>query len=216
MKKTLTWKSFAHHIGYNWWKYVMIAVASCFAVLILYDTHEYKVPDDRKLDLYVYGYTNESALKEYLEAVRIGNFPELEQINIVTLLADDTYGPVQLVTYLAAQEGDIYILPREEFLNLSSGNAFIPLEEETELMSVLSDTDLQRGWRRNTETGESHLCGIPQSALPGLLQYVYTTDMNGFICVPYSNDNKDTALKLLCIVCRDMLVSVPAADTSSP
>ena len=181
----------AHHLRYNWWKYVLILVIGWLAVDFAYAWTRYKVPEDKKIDFYVYGFTNEASLSDYMEEVRV-------------------------TTYLAAHEGDIFLLPREEFLRLSAEGAFIPLENETELMSVLSEADLKRGWRRNTDTGENHLYGIPQSVLPGFLQYVYTSDMNGYLCVLIDNGNEENVIRFLSILCRDMLVPPPeSADTES-
>ena len=206
----------AHHLRYNWWKYVLILVIGWLAVDFAYAWTRYKVPEDKKIDFYVYGFTNEASLSDYMEKVRVKELPEIEETLVVTMMVDDTYGPMQLTTYLAAHEGDIFLLPREEFLRLSAEGAFIPLENETELMSVLSEADLKRGWRRNTDTGENHLYGIPQSVLPGLLQYVYTSDMNGYLCVLIDNGNEENVIRFLSILCRDMLVPPPeSADTES-
>ena len=70
-------------------------------------------------------------------------------------------------------------------------------------MQILSSVDLQRGWRKNTETGENHLYGIPQEKLPGLIQYAYCD--NGFLSVHFTGRNEENALAFLRILCRDML-----------
>ena len=78
-------------------------------------------------------------------------------------------------------------------------------EADAELMALFDSAgiSLQNGWRKNTETGETHLCGIPQGKIPGLNQYAYATD--GYLCVAVNGGNDENALKFLRILCRDML-----------
>ena len=79
------------------------------------------------------------------------------------------------------------------------------LSEDKELMALFDEAgiSLQNGWRKNTETGENHLCGIPQNKLPGLSRYATATD--GYLCVIVNGGNDANALKFLRILCRDML-----------
>ena len=79
----------------------------------------------------------------------------------------------------------------------------------TTKMSVLSGASLKRGWRTDSENGETHLYGIPLDQLPGLGQYFYVED--GFACVLAFGKNVDSSLEFLRILCRDMLAA-PAAD----
>ena len=140
---------------------------------------------------------------------------DMEEMKPILLLSDDSYGPMQLMTYMAAGEGDVYLLAREEFLNYASSGSLVPLEDDPELLALFDSAgvSLQSGWRRDTETGETHLYGIPQDKLPGLIQYAYAQD--GFLCVPLTGGNQENAMKFLRILCRDMLTAPPeetAAD----
>ena len=203
MKTPVNRRTLRQHMTYNWWKYILFLVIGVFGVDLLYTVTTPRIPDDRKVDFYISGYVDTEKLDVYTERIRSEEMPWLEKIQQVTLYTDDQYGPMQLMTYIAAGEGDIYLLPRENFLSLSSEGAFIPLENDPELMEILKDVDLQRGWRKNTETGENHLCGIPQSKVPGLGEYAYATD--GYLCVLASGGNEENALKFLRILCRDMM-----------
>ena len=98
---------------------------------------------------------------------------------------------------------------------LYMSGSMVPLENDTELMALFdaAGVNLQSGWRKETETGENHLYGIPQDKLPGLIQYAYAQD--GFLCVPLTGGNQENAMKFLRILCRDMLTAPPeetAAD----
>ena len=203
MKTPVNRRTLKQHLTYNWWKYVLFLVIGAFGVDLLYTVTTPRIPDDKKVDFYISGYVDTEKLDEYTEKVRSEKMPQLEKIQQVSLYMDDTYGPMQLMTYIAAGEGDVYLLPRENFLSLASEGAFVALEEDPELMAILSDVDLQRGWRKNTETGETLLYGIPQDKLPGLIQYAYCD--NGFLSVLFNNRNQENALEFLRILCRDML-----------
>ena len=203
MKTPVNRRTLKQHLTYNWWKYLLLLVIGVFGVDLLYTVTAPRIPADKKVDFYISGNVDTEKLEAYTEKIRTQEMPNLETIQTVTLYMDDQYGPMQLMTYIAAGEGDVYLLGRENFLSLASEDAFVPLETNPELMETLSGVDLQRGWRKNTETGENHLYGIPQDKIPGLIRYAYCE--NGFLCVLNSSKNEENALKFLNILCRDML-----------
>ncbi len=205
MKTPVTSGKLKQHLTYNWWKYLLIAVVAFGLVDLLYTVTAYRPSRDKTVNLYVYGYVNESALTEYMDNVRQAEMPDMEQVSFVTLLDDDTYGPMQLMTYMAVGEGDLYLLPREQFLNDAAAGSLVPLEDDTELMDIFNKAgaSLQSGWRTETETGENHLYGIPQDKIPGLSRYAYAKD--GFLCRIVTGGNPENAAKFLRILCRDMI-----------
>ena len=215
MKTPVTSKSLRQHFTYNWWVYLLIALLAFGLVDLLYTMTAYRSPRDKTIGFYVYGYVNDTGMSAYMNNVRETEMSDMEEMTPVMLAMDDTYGPMQLMTYLSAGEGDIYMLPREQFLNYSMGGSMVPLENDAELMALFdaAGVNLQSGWRKETETGENHLYGIPQDKLPGLIQYAYAQD--GFLCVPLTGGNQENAMKFLRILCRDMLTAPPeetAAD----
>ena len=46
-----------------------------------------------------------------MEDVRQEDCPDMESVTSSVSVPDETYGPMQLMTYLAAQEGDLYLFP---------------------------------------------------------------------------------------------------------
>ena len=209
MKTPVTSGKLKQHFTYSWWKYLLIAIAAFGLVDLLYSVTAYRPPRDKTVNLYVYGYINEPVLTDYLDNTRQAEMADMEQLSYVTLMVDDTYGPMQLMTYMAVGEGDLYLLPREEFLNYAASGALVPLENDSELMDIFNraGASLQSGWRTETETGETHLYGIPQDKLPGLEQYAYAKD--GFLCQIASGGNQENASRFLRILCRDMVVKPP-------
>ncbi len=210
MKTPVTSYKLKQHLTYSWWKYLLIAVAVFGLVDLLYSVTAYRPPRDNTVSLYAYGYIDESALTEYLDKVRETEMSDMEELSYVNLVSDDTYGPMQLMTYMAVGEGDVYLLPREEFLNNASSGSLTPLEDDPELISLFDSAgiSLQSGWRSEKDTGETHLYGIPQDKLPGLGRYIYVKD--GFLCMNITGRNPDNARKFLRILCRDTLTP-PAA-----
>ena len=206
MKTPLNGAALRQHFTYSWWKYLLIALLVFGLVDIIFTVTAYRVPPEKKVEFYSYGYMDPSgALQQYLGSVRENEMPEMEEITCMTLVADNMYGPMQLMTYLAAGEGDVYLLPRDEFVTGASGGSFLPLEEDKELMALFdaAGISLQNGWRRETETGATHLFGIPQDKLPGLSQYAVADD--GYLCVVRTNGNDENVMRFLRILCRDMI-----------
>ncbi len=215
MKTPVNRNNLKQHLTYNWWKYALLIALAIGVTDLLYTVTAYRSPPEKKVEFYVYGYANGDSLNEYMERVRTESFPDMEVMQSTTMLDDSTYGPMQLTTYIAAGEGDLYLLPRDQFISLASGSAFLPLEEDAELMEIFDQAgvSLQSGWRKNTETGETHLYGIPASRLPGLTQYAYAE--NGFLCVLFNNGNDENTLGFLRVLCRDMLEAPPEAEAAA-
>ena len=207
MDKPVTKATLKHHLTYSFWKYLLVLAAGILLTDLVYTVTAPQIPENKKIELYVYGYMNDEALSAYLERVRAEQLPEMEEVSAFQILPDETYGPMQLMTYMAAHQGDVFLLPRDNFLSLASEGSFVPLENDAELMAMFTDagTDLQRGWRKDTETGENHLCGIPQDKLPGLTQYALAD--NGFLCMFISNGNEENVTRFFHIFCQDMLVA---------
>ena len=205
MKTPINSRTLRQHLTYSWWKYLLIAVLAFGLVDLLYAVTTYRAPRDKTVSLYVYGYINENEMNPYLESIHTAEMSDMEEVNAYALTMDDTYGPMQLMTYLAAGEGDIYLLPRDQFLNNAMSGSLLPLEDDAELLALFDSkgVSLQNGWRRDTETGETHLYGIPLDKLPGLSQYIYAQD--GYLSVIITSGNKDNAVRLLRTLCRDGL-----------
>ncbi len=205
MKTPVTSARLKEHFRYNWWKYLLIVAIGFGLVDLLYSVTAYRPPREKTLGLYVYGYTDDLKLSSYLENIRETELTDMEEITSVRMLDDSAYGPMQVMTYLSAGEGDLYLLSRDTFLSYASEGTMIPLENDPELMALFNSSgiSLQSGWRRNTETGETHLYGIPQSRLPGLGLYAYATD--GYLCIPVTGKNQENAAKFMRIICRDMI-----------
>ena len=215
MKTPVSAESLRQHFTYNWWKYLLLAVIGFFAVDLLYTVTAPRTPAEKKVEFYIYGYSNQEQLDEYMAGVNRDYMPDMEYMGSHLITNDGTYGPMMLMTYMAAGEGDVYLLPRDQFLSLAAQGALLPLEDNRELMDWFNERglSLQNGWRKNTETGETHLCGIPQDKIPGLIQYAYAQD--GYVCVVVTGGNIENTMKFLNYMVRD-LAEAPAEESPAP
>lgn len=215
MRTPLNARTLKQHLAYSWWKYILVALVAFGLVDVLYTVTAYRSPANKVVEFYVYGVMDQEKLAGYMDQVRTSEMEDMEVMAPLQILDDGYYGSMQLMTYMAVGEGDVYLLPRDQFVSGAASGAFLPLEEDEELMALFNGAgvNLQNGWRRNNDTGESHLCGIPLSKLPGLLQYAYAED--GYLCAIVNGGNDANALKFLRSLCRDMLAD-PAAGESHP
>ena len=216
MKTPVNAKSIRQHLTYAWWKYALVIILGAVAVNLYFTVTVYRPPEDKKVSLYLYGLGDEPGLNSYMASVREEKMPEMEEMNALLLATDATYGPMQLTTYIAAAEGDLYLLPRDQFISFASSGAWLPLENDAELTSLFTSREisLQSGWRRDAESGESHLYGIPVSKLPGLSRYAAVE--NGFLCILVTNGNDENVLRFLRILCEDMLQEPEPAPAGTP
>lgn len=221
MKTPINAQTLKHHFTYHWWMYVLALLAGIFLIDLLFTVTAPRIPEDRKVEFYIYGLSDQVNLDAYMEKVRTEEMQDMESMRSVSIYQDETYGPMQLMTYIAAQEGDLYLLPRDEFLSLAASGGFLPLEDDPELMSIFNeaDIDLKRGWRTLSDSDETHLYGISSDLLPGLKSFCYAE--NGYLSILVNSGNDENTLKFLRILCRDMITAPAeapdeATETSEP
>lgn len=215
MKTPLNVKTLKTHFTYSWWKYLIALIAGTFLVNLIFTITSPRIPEEKKVDFYIYGYSDSESLNAYMEEVRKTEMPDMEKMESLTMTIDATYGPMQLSTYIYAKEGDLYLLPREEFLSYAAMGIFVPLEDDEELMALFaaSGADLRRGWRTLSDSDETHLFGIPLDAVPGLQTKCYT--QNGYLSILITGGNTENSLKFLRILCRDHLTAPEAAEPAT-
>ena len=214
MKTPLNAQSLKHHLTYNWWKYLLVLLAGTFLVDLLFTVTAPRIPEEVRVDFYVFGYADETTASNYMEQIRVNEMPEMESMTCSVSYPDETYGAMILATRVAAQEGDLYLLPREDFLSYASAGVFAPLEEYEDLMAVFNEAgvDLRRGWRTLSDSDETHLYGIPADTLPGLAYMCYAE--NGYLAVLAGGGNTENTVKFLQILCRDKMQDPEAAEAA--
>lgn len=206
MKTPINKDTIRQHFTYSWWKYVLLVILAVFGWNLIYTVTEYRPPMNKRIDFFVLGAGEETLLDQYMENVRTGEMSDMELMDSAFLLVDETYTPMQLTTYIAAGEGHLYMLPKDYFQNYASQGAFLPLENVPGLVEKLeaAGVSLDRGWRTEADSGETHLYGIPMAQFPGFAAYSYGYE-DSYLSITVTNRNDENSYKFLQIFLEDML-----------
>lgn len=212
MKTPLTRDRLKQHFTYSLWKYALLICCVLGGWNLFYTMTAYRPPQEKIVDIYIYGSGEEEPLNAYMESVRAGEMDDMEQMTTVFLMQDESYGLMILTTRVAAGEGDIYILPKDVYQSSSGEEWFCELDAEADIIALCDENgiNLDRCWRRNNSTNERHLYGLPLSAFPGMAQYIYT-DGEYYVSVLNNNGNQENVMKFLRILLRDLGPSYQAA-----
>lgn len=198
-----------HHVQYNAWKYLLLIVASIFLVDLVYTMTAYRSPEDKRIDVYIQNAAvDQNEIDAVFEQMRLDKLPDVEQISSYSLMtgsAEDVYAVQQLTTYLAAGEGDIYILTGEDFKRYASQGVFVDFSELIEQGTLKADgMDLSGGYVAIQEYDEKsdsmvavsqqRLYGIPLSQLPGFTQEFGIYNQNMYLSMTVFNGNDENVL----------------------
>ena len=207
-----TKEDFKHHLQYSSWVYVLLIVLSFVVVSLVYAQTAYRPPQDKRIDVYIQS-SNLSAeqAKAYLEPIRVSAVPEMEAVETVMMLPPagehDYYANIQLVTYLAAGDGDLYLLNAADFKRLASQGAFMPLD-------MLLPEEILRSQRLDLTTGkvqlveskpdgslmasgEPQLFGIPLTGLDSLAAGLGVNANQTVVSVAVNGGNADNSMLFL-------------------
>ena len=217
MKTPITIRTIRQHLTYSCWKYILLVILAVAGWSMVYTVTAYQPPEEKKIDLFVFTGGYQERLTAYMEDVRQREMSDMEEMESVFILVDDAYTPMQLMTYIAAGEGHLYMLTKEYFQNYGSQDLFVPLDTIPGLVDLLdaAGVSYDRGWCISEETGEKHLYGIPMAGFPGMGAYLYGYD-ESYLCISVTNGNDENSAKFLKLFLEDMLeeplaVELPAA-----
>ena len=200
MRLPITKERIRNHFHYAWWQYVLLVCLAVFGWNLLYTTTRYRSPESLKVEWYCQGLVDTQAQEELdalMEQLRLELFPEMEEVTFTAVAYDQTYGDMQLMVWVSAGQGDLYMLEREQFENLASAGAMAPLTPYIESGALQTgEIDLTAGYVTDPETGEKYLMGVPTDSLTGL--QAYGIDPEGHVLSLLSNGgNLDNTLKLM-------------------
>lgn len=205
----LTQKRVRDHFAYSFWKYLLAAVLSVFVWNMVYIQTEYRPPENKRIDIYVQtAETTAEAIDAFLKPVWEAAAPDMELVRSVTLMpsgGENYLSDMQLVTYLAAHEGDLYMLSAADFKKFASQGVFLPLETLVENGRIdAAGIDVQAGWVASQQsdeadgkivyTTERHLYGIPAKSLKRFEKVLgmHVDDM--YIAVTAVNGNDENVI----------------------
>lgn len=197
----VTKERLAEHWRYGWWKYAILAVATVLGVDLLFSVTAYRPPEEKKLQLYLCnGYADAQALQELLWPDLLAACPEQEELTAanIDVLNGDSYTQLQFSTYVAAQEGDVMLLPLKEARTMASEGAdaaFLELTLYVESGVIpVGDIDLTAGRMKDAQ-GQTGLYAIPADTLTGLRDY--RCDPSGAVLVAMAYGGNDGAAATL-------------------
>ncbi len=192
-----------HHFTYSAWKYVLLVALSIIAWDLIYNMTAYRPPADKKIDMYVVRAGADLDAFEAAEMPALQEaFPDMEELNFMLIAMgtqDDYNVTMQFTTYVAAQQGDLFLLPYTRATTLGyaeNDGLFLSLEEYIESGAIdVKDIDLESGKLPDGAAGRV-VCMIPADTLYGLLDY--NIDPDGLVlAIPAYSGNPDNAAKMI-------------------
>lgn len=196
----ITRERIRHHFHYFWWQYVILAAVAIFGWNLLYTMTHYRSPEHLKMEWYYEGPTSaytQSLADGLLEEVTPVLFPEMEEVTFTVVGMDQTYGPMQIMVWMSAGQGDLYMLKAESFKGYAAGDAFVDLQPYVDSgMLDVEGIELKKGYVKSEESGEKKLFGIPADALVGLKNYDIQHE-GTVLSVLANGGNVENTLKLL-------------------
>lgn len=198
---------FRTHLAYNGWKYLLLAALAVFGWSLLYTQTAYRSPQDKRIDVYIKSSTSTSELADaFLEPLWKQTVPDMEIVSAVTLMSGTDYSSnIQLQVYIAAGEGDIYILPASDFKSYASSGAFVALDDLVADGTINADgIDLSSGYVQVIDsyddnnnpiyTGEQGLYGIPMDSLYAFMDGMQLDNRGMVMCIAVNNMNDDNVI----------------------
>lgn len=220
MKTPLNKKTLQQHFHYSWFLYALSAILCFFFWNMYYTMSAPRTPDDKKLELYIYAYGESSYADEYFARVQAEDLPDMQEITAQYMMPDESSGPMVLSTRVMAGEGDLYLLPRDNFQSYAAQGLFVALDELEGITEMCAEAgiNVERGWRKNQDNGERHLYGLPVSGMTGMAggisEWTYATS-EMYLSVRLYNGNDENAEKLLRIILRDCLPKGGSEDSAA-
>lgn len=203
----ITKQRIKNHWAYSWWKYLVMCVCVVFGVNMFFTMTAYRSPENKKVELYLCSGWADSELAyadmwPMLQEVA----PDQEELLImnIDLVGQEYYTIMQFTTYIAAQQGDVMLLPKSEFAKYASEDAWSMYAELTPYLEsgMLSadDIDLTRGKLENA-SGEIGVFGIPADTLYGLTDYGVDPADTVLVVTAFSG-NEETCVKLVDVMVK--------------
>lgn len=194
----ITREKIRNHFHYFWWQYALLIVGSIFLWNLLYTVTHYRSPEHLKVEWYYDGpavMETQELADRLLAEIHPLVFPEMEEVTFTIVGTDVTYGDMQMVVWMSARQGDLYMLTRDHFEQHAAG--FVDLAPYVADGTLHTEgIDLKKGYVKNEDTGEKVLCGIPADSLKGLEAYgIFPEDT--FLSILANGGNTENTLKLM-------------------
>ena len=198
----ITKKWLKNHWAYSWWKYLLLVCVCAMGVNVLFTSTAYRPPEEKKIELYVCnGYVDQQAMYDQLSELFFARFPEQEELTVmnINLASNDMYVQMQFTTYLAAEQGDVLMIPEGQVYQLAGGgadNAFLELSPYIESGVIDLEALGVEGLTLQDSDGAEGIYAIPADTLYGLFDLGNAPE-NSYLCLTAFGGNEDTAAVVL-------------------
>jgi len=170
----ITVQRIRHHFNYSWWKYALMACLVVFGWNLVYTSSAYRPPRDKRLDITFVSHPMPEDFTGWVKDETLARYPDIEDANITSIVLtpeDSYYGTMQMTTYIGAGEGDVYVLPKEQFDSLVQNMAFVPLNNAIADGTIALDGMDTASGIRTDEEGQTAVFGIPLDSLYGFMEH---------------------------------------------
>ncbi|MEG0864177.1 MAG: hypothetical protein RSE58_10430 [Clostridia bacterium] len=175
LRMPITKRIIKNHFLYAWWQYVLIIGISIFGWNLLFTTTHYRSPENLKVEWYSEGYAlpeSPKSIDDLIATVHQEVLPDMEEVTFTPIGYDETYGDMQMMVWVSAAQGDLYMLTLERFQSLGQGGALLDLQPYVDDGTLkVEGIDLTNGYVKDAETGKKYLLGIPTDSLKELEAY---------------------------------------------
>lgn len=215
-KMPITQQKIHNHFHYSLWKYALLAVVALFGWNLIYTSTRYQSPENLKVEFYA----EESSLngkdpQTLADRIHADVMPEMEEVTTTATTYDETYGDMQLMVWVSAAQGDVYLLSNDRFKSLANNQALLDLQPYVDSGALHTQgLTLTSGYVADPDTGKIGLVGIPADGLPGLADYGLLCD-NATLCVLANNGNDEYAIKFLDYLLTHLQTSDASDATAS-
>ena len=232
LKTPITAENLRNHFTYGLWKYVLLAVFAVFGWNLLYSVTAYHSPQEKRIDVYVQTSTTSSAIIDaFLEPIWKATVPDMETVSSVVLMdaSQDSSLEMQLFTYFAAGEGDIYILNEDTYKQYAAQGIFIPLDELIKNGTINVDgVDLSKGYIAYVDEYDENgmpvssslkLFGIPLESYYGFMNEIRLDNRRKYAVITVNNKNDENVIPFFNALLQagrgemPEWLSAPAAET---
>ncbi len=204
-------KTLLNHLAYHGWQYLLILGLSFLLWNLIYQQTAYRPPQGKRIDVYIQSSSaDQDQVNAFFKPIWESAVPEQELVSAVIMLSpgtDDYYAGMQLITYIAAAEGDIYMLSSNDFKRLASQGAFIPLDRYVSDGRIdaagiglapgrvtIIETDDEGAV---TSVSEPRLYGIPAAELYGFASDLLIDNRDMVLAVAVNGGNLEAAVTFL-------------------
>lgn len=206
IKTPVNRETLKHHLNYGLWKYALMAACVILGWSLIYTTTAYRSPQEKRIDVYMLSNTASSELiDKFLEPVWKETVPEMEIVSgVVMSVLDDYTTTMQLMTYMAAGEVDIFFINEQYFKTYASQGYFVELEGMVESGQIdACGADLSKGYVAYVEEYDDqnravktsrHLYGIPLDSFYGFMGGMQLDNRGLYAVITVNNQNDENVI----------------------